>query len=265
MTPELARVAEKIRKLLALAAGKGATPAEAAAAAATAAELMERYRLDQAMLDDQVDPEAVRQDGSPLVEMPKRRAWATLLVCKLAELNGCCVVSERYRDGPRRKGTPTRGSTSLRLVGRPDDMAIVRYLYAYAEREIERLCTGAIDRGMRRSLQNAYKLGAAEAVILHVEFRRREARRHAPSLAIVRVDQRLADANAAVAELATDHMRSRRVDGDAQQARQLGQKHGWGIALHDGLDGAPVAPGQITAAQPQGETDGIEAKSGTDD
>lgn len=247
----VARIAEKIRKLLALAEGEGTTPAEAAAAAARAAELMERYRIDQATLTDHVDPETPHYDDQPLARMPKRRAWATLLVCLLGKLNGCAVVAETER---RRIDRRQVGPVSLRLVGRSSDMQVVRYLYTYLEREIERLYDKQLASGMPKRWGPAYKLGAAEAVYLRLEQAQKAARKGAPSTAIVLVDQRLADADRVLGEI-PEHRMKGRVDKAAEKARAVGQRHGYAIPLHDGMEGNAPPP-QITAAKPQGETDG---------
>jgi hypothetical protein len=184
-------VLEKIKKLLRLAASDN--PNEAALAAAKAQELMDRHKLNQAMLATPSEPE----EGVVHFDDPddaldtfggKRVTWKDSLSAGLAKYNGCFIYVDNR----------TRGEIRLVIVGRPSDVQTVRYLYAFCVREIERL-TRAQGPGHGRTWTNNYRRGCVASIYeaLHeqrksFEGQARTEAAHSGSSALVKVNTALA-------------------------------------------------------------------------
>jgi len=148
-----------VRKLLALATS--ANPYEAAAAMGRAQELMSRYRIDAASVQDDAAPiEAVTSRN--LMAVVGGRvipSWMNILAVALAEANGLKtywsweVVDERR-------------VRCLRAVGQPSVVAVAGYAFQYVAAEIERLARTHTGQG--RTWLNNFRLGAAQAVAAKV-------------------------------------------------------------------------------------------------
>lgn len=148
-------IIEKVRKLRALAANAG-TLAEAEAAAAQAEAIIARYRLEEAQLgiDDASRVEAVGVDDTPLwVGGERVPNWLGWLSSALAKHYGCLAFTD-VTTGP---GGTTK---SFKIVGRPSDVQVVRYMFTWLSAEIDRLSYG--ERG--RSAMNAFRLGAVDGI-----------------------------------------------------------------------------------------------------
>ncbi|MBW2672384.1 MAG: DUF2786 domain-containing protein [Deltaproteobacteria bacterium] len=130
-------ILDKIAKLLALSVGKGATVHEAAAAAAAAAGLMEKHRIEQAEVDQLRDGQNGNslRDADPLDVIGKPVLWKLTLGAELAKLNYCRLVALSVMG---------HGKARLILIGHRQDVAVVRQLYTYLRREIERLARAAV-------------------------------------------------------------------------------------------------------------------------
>lgn len=153
-------VIEKVAKLLALAAGRGTTPEEAATAAATAQRLMLRHRIEQAQLaqlesDDPIGftsaPGSAAETDQGFVFQTKR--WQLDLLKAIGSANGCMSVITRKE----------RSGQWLELVGRQSDLEVCRYLWAYLSGEIERL-KAEQTRGWSQTRKSHFCLGAAHTV-----------------------------------------------------------------------------------------------------
>lgn len=151
MDDKLKSVLDKIAKLRALAAGAG-TPAEAEAAAAQAAALIAKYQIDEATVEmaGQSASEEIGE-GETLWETTGRNdQWRSALASMLATDHGCAKVTEVRESGIR-----------YRIAGRPADVAIVRYLFAWLHVEIARLS----ERERGRAAKNGFRNGAVVGVI----------------------------------------------------------------------------------------------------
>lgn len=184
-----AEAVEKVQKLLSLSAGTN-NPAEAALAAARAQEIMDRHRIESSMLveDDDADDEDIR-DFSSVAEGhldPDIGAgittWLSYLAQAVAKQNACRIFHQH-----------SRGRRTTEIVGRPSDVATVRYLYAYLRRECERLVNrdGA---GMGRTWRNNFLIGCVTTIkaklAAHKETVVQQIR--SESLALIKVDAALA-------------------------------------------------------------------------
>jgi hypothetical protein len=223
-------IIEKVRKLRALAANAG-TLAEAEAAAAQAEAIIARYRLEEAQLeiDDASRVEAVGVADEPMwVGGERVPSWLNWLATALARHYGCVAFSEATRT---RLGT----TKCFKVVGRPSDVQVVRYMFAWLSAEIDRLSYR--ERG--RSAMNAFRLGAVEGICttLATAQKQVEAEPGAGSAAMVlasRADEADAYANRVF------NLRGR-TSGisyyDETGAFARGRAAGEGIHLGDALDG----------------------------
>lgn len=123
-------------------------PHEAALAAARAQEIIDRYKLNLAGLDDapSAEPaEPIRNFTDPL---DKGGLWKALLAQAVARVNQCQVYT---------------ASGGVHLIGRPSDVAMVRPFYAYLAGEVERLASRHC-KGQSRTYWNNFRLGAVETI-----------------------------------------------------------------------------------------------------
>jgi hypothetical protein len=149
---KLQSVLGKITKLRALAA-RATTQAEAEAAAAQAAALIAKYQIDEAQIET---PDTARTEEVTAADHPfylgrgRNKKWRSYLATGLAELHGCALVHASML-----------GMVRYRIAGRPSDVEIVRYLFAWLHVEIARLS----ERERGRAAKNAFRLGATLGVL----------------------------------------------------------------------------------------------------
>jgi len=140
-------VLRKVRGLLKL--GESDNANESAAAIALAQRLMAEHSINEAMLEldgSSAEPqEEMRDWESPLGSAGP--TWKGRLAITLAHANGC----QAYRSGGH-----------FKLIGRASQAEKVRYLFAYCEREVDRLA--ATQRGNGRSWINNYRLGCVMGI-----------------------------------------------------------------------------------------------------
>lgn len=157
-------IMEKVAKLLALAEGKGTTPAEAATAAAAAQRLISQYRIEQAELDQTAEADPIESTattktdesvsgGASAAFFDEPKAWHIDLLNAIARANGCLALTNGRR----------RGRRWLDLVGRRSDLEVCRYLWDYLTREVERL-KAQQTRGWSQARKGHFCLGAAHII-----------------------------------------------------------------------------------------------------
>jgi len=175
------RIGEKIANLLRLA--KSDNVNEAAMAAARAQRLMDKYKIEVALEsladDDDFPDEDIINCQDPIERLKQRCMWKTLLADSISAANQCNVY--------------TQGG-DIKIVGRPTDINVVRYLYAYLVREVNRLCDRDC-KGCGRTFRNNFRMGAHNALNRKLRQQKEdtiaEVRQRATG-ALVRVDQALA-------------------------------------------------------------------------
>lgn len=197
------RVIDRIRKLLRL--SESANVHEAANAAERAQHLLEKHRIDRAVIEldgsSTSDPEAIIDDENHPLERSGRLAnWKVSLtdaICKVNAATHYIGIETHYNFGSAR----SRSVRTICLVGRPSDLAIVRFLYSHFHNEIERLCRQH-GRGQGRSWANSFRHGAIHAIGARLQDAQDRARREArdrlqgDTQALVRLDQALANLDA---------------------------------------------------------------------
>lgn len=123
------KVISKIKKLLHLAdTAKNSNVEEAAAAAAKAQALIEKHRIEKALLESELSSDGI--SWKLLVDKGKPENWKVFLAGVLAKVNGCYTVK-----------SPTYSLDSqLWIVGEPIDIESCQQLYTYIVNELNRFC-----------------------------------------------------------------------------------------------------------------------------
>lgn len=193
------RIADKIRKLLAL--GTSANEHEAAAAMAAAQRLCEEHRLSLAEVEaaGREQAEAARVDETPVARAGRLESWERVLLAALADANGCIAFRGRTLEKGDKGGW--RLVQNMFLAGRPDDVEMARHLYAFAHLELVRLWkrdSWSFGAAGRRS----WMTGAVHAIQRKLERANTEARSSASTTAITLVDSRVDAASKALHEAA---------------------------------------------------------------
>lgn len=183
-------IVDKVKALRRLSENPSATAAEAASAAARIQELMLKHQLTE---EDLSDEEPIGEDSEPLYRGKSWRRWQSALSTGIAQVNACRCV----------KGVAADGAKRIRIVGRPEDRANVRYLFEYVSRELNRLCRkhmASVGRMRPRNEAESYRIGFVEAVVARIKAMREEvvaaARAEGNERGIIRLDQRMAEIEA---------------------------------------------------------------------
>lgn len=159
----------KVRKLMAMTTDRGCTEAEAAAAAGLAAKIMMAHDIEAAQIELEdskpVDRGPIEIWDDPLDTTGGRlEKWKSRLAVAIAHRFGC-EITHNYQGG-------------LKIIGRAQNVQTVRYIYAYAAREIARL-THEKARGNGRVWVRNYRLGLIDAVRDAIMKEQESARREA--------------------------------------------------------------------------------------
>ena len=122
-------VIAKIQKLMALGTSSNANEASNAMAAAQA--MMDKYRISMAELEEKTGEKKEKpiRDAEPFFEGARITSWRKYLIGYITKFNDCAYYhSSGYRN------------TTYYVFGRESDLATARYMFAFAESEIARLC-----------------------------------------------------------------------------------------------------------------------------
>lgn len=143
-----AEALQKVAKLLRL--SKSSNPNEAALAASRAQEIIDRFKIEAAAisLDGASEPDEPIKDfgDDPLEYLGARKTyWKSRLALALARYNGCKMYN---------------GDKGPAVIGRPSDVATVRYLYAWLRQEVDRLAA----RDCKGTWANNYRNGVIDTI-----------------------------------------------------------------------------------------------------
>jgi hypothetical protein len=239
---------EKAKKLLRLAQSDNVH--EAALAMQRAQEILERYELTSSVLDEQGQDEEIEDfstKGAPLDQCHGKQlaTWKNYLSAVIAKANGCKTFIRWEWSTDKQKDLAT-----LHIVGRPSDAEVVRYLYLYIAREVERLCLRD-GKGCGKTWRNQFRLGVVDTV----RDKLKEARQATATsmraeyqnnpMALVKIDQALVKMETKTASVEVwmkSHMKLRqpsghRVNSDPT-ARNAGRRAGKEIQIHSAKKGA---------------------------
>jgi hypothetical protein len=176
-------VLSRVRKLLALAESPNVH--EAAAAAAAAQALIARHRLAGLLRAEAEDPITDGREA-PLETTRRLRKWKIALASGLARANGCVAYTAEHAD-----------QTLLLLAGRAADRDAVQEIWKWLVQRLE-LLSATHGAGKSRAWHEAFRIGAAEAVVARLAHTNEQEQQAIPVEALVRVEHALADRNAAV-------------------------------------------------------------------
>lgn len=156
------KLLDRIRRLLRLAESPNVH--EAATAAATAQELMARHRIEAASLEAPGAADGIVDFRDTPLESSKRlRPWKTQLADVVARANGCRIYLLE------------RGKLSeIVVVGRPEDVELVRLLHAELVKRVECL-TRQHGEGRDRQFCNGFRLGIVTTLGERMTLANREA------------------------------------------------------------------------------------------
>lgn len=248
---EREKLIERLRKLRALANDATGNPEETATAAARLAEVMAKYGIEEAELDQAERPAFTFEDFLPGDQLDAPE-WQKQLLAAVALCNRCIY----YRYAGREPRKP------LVVAGRPDDLEVVRYVFwmlcnsiqqlkqpktAPTPDHLDALCWSMMTMGLdyeprkREIDRDSFLLGAAMNVGSRMisEMRRVQSQTNRRALAVV--ESIFEDIqNFAEEQFETcDHKEEVTVDGESYHA---GQQAGRGVKLS--ADGGALRAGR---------------------
>lgn len=156
----------KAVKLLRLATSSN--PNEAALAASKAQEIIDRHNIQSAALtlaqNGRAEPdEPIKDFGCDPLDpgVGKIATWTWRLFLVIGNANGCKGYAARNHGG------------GIGVVGRPSDVATVRYLYAWLRKEVDRLAARDA-RGFGATYANNFRNGVVDTIGQRMEAQRKE-------------------------------------------------------------------------------------------
>ncbi len=166
------KIIAKIKKLLQLAdTNRNSNIEEAASAAAKAQALMEKHRIQKAMLNQvgHIAWRALEDKGNP-------EEWKLFLISFLAKNNGCYVV----------RSPDYETDNKIHVVGEEQDHETIQQLYTYLVNELNKLCIAELVRfhmefGQypNKEYTKSWYLGALTTIDTKLETARIQARNEA--------------------------------------------------------------------------------------
>lgn len=144
-------IIEKIKKLQALA--NSSNKHEAALAATKMQKLLMQHNLDLETVENHAEASPYIKDTEILDCNRLTKGWKSDLYAVIASNNFCTLLT-------------VSGSPKVSIVGKKHNLEIVRYLYHYLEREIERLATKAAESQYsgRAAYIRGFSLGAVHTI-----------------------------------------------------------------------------------------------------
>lgn len=160
-------------------------------AAAAAERLLQEHQLSEAELEVQTEvEEPMCEDATPVHTFQGRNVigWQSSLLANLGRAyNVSGYYSWTYKDGKQ--------VSCYKAVGRPSDVATMRYQFAWFVTEITRL-RHLLGKGQGKTWGNSFYLGAAHAIGEALGKTRREVRAQATGSALMVLDNRMEKASA---------------------------------------------------------------------
>lgn len=175
-------IIEKVQKLLSL--SKSDNIHEATAAARQANRLIDQHRLTMADLETNTQPvdDPLMEDSEYVYTSGKVTPWKQILLYYVATHYGLY----HYNDTTFETG---RKVSRFKLVGRKNDIAIARYMFAWLVVTCQRLSDQEA-KGKGRVFVSSYCEGFANGVNVQLALSREELKKTATSTAIVKIDNR---------------------------------------------------------------------------
>ena len=208
-------IMDRVGKLLRLA--RSDNPHEAAVAASRAHELMVRYEIGEAAIELD-EPLAAREAVGDFSDTdPLERSAHVFPRWKLTLVSILCASNQAI-------GTVIRDESGKRIgiIGRPSDVAKVRYMYAWLSNEVGEL-SAAAGKGRGRTWANNFRMGFVEGFGVQLRDATERAQSGARaaatgSRALVRVDEAIEQIAAREREVA-EWMQRNRADMGRMRAK----------------------------------------------
>jgi hypothetical protein len=173
----LAKVLDRVRKLLSLSKNTS-SEAEAAEAASRAAALMDEYQLSEALVrldEPSVKPEEIikgRLEPETAEFVHKRVAWKEAIASAVATDLGVHMYFWHSTNANGRRRSDVRG------MGRESAIQAWRYTCQYLWRAVDELADQAWDGGQdansTRAWKNAFRVGCASRISVRISEKRSE-------------------------------------------------------------------------------------------
>ncbi len=176
---------EKVRKLRNLSTSSNLN--EAAAAARAAEKLIQEHCLEEAEFElAEGSQEFVVEDGLPLTDWNERQTvWQNVLLTVLSTAYTCEGIIK----------TNHLGKVGFYAIGRPADIATMRYQYAYFVVEMTRLAhlmaPKTLTRGGGKHWHKSFYLGGVQAIRESLVSAKQEVRQQASSTALAVIDKHM--------------------------------------------------------------------------
>lgn len=176
------RIIDKIQKLLALSTSSNVN--EAATAAALAQELMTRHQIEVADIEFHTSKGGdVQVENEELTREKSYIPWKVSLAAGLAKANGCSVYTQNVYPG-----SSIKKMIATRFIGTSSSISVVRYMYAYLVREIDRLAAENRE-GHDRIWLKSFRLGAVASITTRLIQASKEVVKEATPGALVVIDK----------------------------------------------------------------------------
>ncbi len=221
-------IIDRVRKLRNLTASNNLN--EATAAARAAERLIQENALEEAELEvSQGVSETVMEDGQSLTDWDQRQCvWQNILLTTLCTAYNCSGVLKR-----------NQGRIGYFAIGRPSDIATLRYQYAFFCLELGRLAhlmaPAGLNRGAGKHWHKSFYLGAVSAISRELQAARAETRAQASSTALAVVDQHQHEAAMLLAKLYPRSRHRAHHSAIDRGAYELGQLAGSNLQAKPGL------------------------------
>jgi hypothetical protein len=226
---------KKIQDLRNLAKNSASTLEEAATAARIAERLIQANSIAEAELEAKTGcTELPIEDALAMTDWKQRQtAWQNSLLCVLADAYDCEGLIKRGWDG----------SCGFYAIGRPTDLATMRYQYAYFTVELTRLANALapayLERGSGKHWHKSFYLGAVSAIKSSLVSAKAEVRAQASSTALVVLNQHAMEAANKLHELYPRLRTTKRIDNIDPSAYAMGRQAGAGLQQRPALDSGP--------------------------
>jgi hypothetical protein len=221
-----------IKKIAALRALSSSSNLNEAAAAARAAEkLIQDHAIEEAEFEfTNGSQEQVHQDDIPIMEWGQRQTvWQSSLINCLAKAYGCAGILSHKN-----------GKIGFYSIGRPADISIVRYQYAFFHLEMTRLAQllapDNLTRGEGKQWYNSFYLGAVRSIRDSLVASKKEVQTQASSQAMTIINQHAIEVDNLFRKL-YPHTRSVNSKSSINSdAYSMGKQAGAGINSKPGLN-----------------------------
>jgi hypothetical protein len=185
------KVLERVKRLLALA--KSDNPNEAANAMAVAQKLIDEHRLSVAEIEIRTNQQKEQAEAffdEPLITGKIIPKWKIRLASILVKHNGCEMLSRRIP-----------GNRKLIIFGRASDVENVRFLFAWATSELQRMSKRYCN-GRGRGYYNSWYHGAVSGIDAQLtKWEIERASKPVSTMALVALDNRRSEAQKLIEKL----------------------------------------------------------------